>query len=297
MIHYTIANHLIQVSGTGINQVFGFLPFVSTNHTEREPILQVQLGVPLLNWDIAPLQQFFFGEDQDVPCSFAVNNGVYLLRMEQPEATPSLLTVTKHKGCFIAKTNMDNQSRSDLLRFACWIAFGIACVHHQTLAIHASTLSYEGKSILFLGESGTGKSTHTRLWLDHIAGTELLNDDSPFVRILDDRTVSVFGSPWSGKTPCYKNIHTPVAAIVRLSQAPYNRIKLLKGIAALGALLPSCPPAFAYDETLMGHITGILSTILQQVPVYALECLPNREAAYLVHKTVMERGFDSVIAS
>jgi hypothetical protein len=297
MIHYAIANHLIQVSGTGLNHISGFRPFISTDDTGREPILQLQLSVSLLNWNIDPLHQFYYGEGENVICSFAVNGGEYLLRMERPGAAPLLLTVVKHKGSFIAKTNMDVQSRGDLLRFGLWTAFGIACVQHQTLAFHASTVSCKGKSVLFLGESGTGKSTHTRLWLDHIAGTELLNDDSPFVRIVDDNTVSVFGSPWSGKTPCYKNMNTPVAAIVRLSQAPYNRIKLLKGIAALGALLPSCPPAFAYDETLMGHITGILSAILQQVPVYALECLPNREAAYLVHKTIMERGCDSVIAS
>ena len=292
MTCYSIGGHIVEVSGKGLGHIPGFLPFVSTDDSYREPVLQLQLGVPLLNHSESfetkssskLLQQFFFGENADVPCSLAVNNGEYLLRMEKPGYAESLVSIAKHNGVFVAKTNMNSESRVDLLRFGVWIAYGIAALHHQTLALHASTVIYKGKSILFLGESGTGKSTHTRLWLDHIAGAELLNDDSPFVRIMDDNTVSVFGSPWSGKTPCYKNINTPIAAIVRLSQAPHNRIKRLKGIAALGALLPSCPPAFAYDEALSGHIAGIFDVVLQQAPVYSLECLPDAEAARLVYE-------------
>ena len=144
--------------------------------------------------------------------------------------------------------------------------------------------------MLFLGESGTGKSTHTQLWLNHIPNTELLNDDSPFVRVMDDHTVSVFGSPWSGKTHCYKNKNTPIAAIVRLSQASHNKITPLKGIAALGALLPSCPPPFIYDEILLSKIIDLFNRVMKQIPVYSLECLPNPEAAQLVFKTLQESG-------
>ena len=288
MIEYSIAGCPIKVSGRGLNHISGFMPFVPAIYSGGEAVLQLQLGVPLLDWNVAPLHTFFFSDGEDVVCSFAVNNGNYLLRMEKLGAAPSLVTVMKHEDRFVAKTNMDHESNGDLLRFGCWIAFGIACIHHQTVALHASTVCYEGKSILFLGESGTGKSTHTRLWLNHIAGAELLNDDSPFVRIMDDNSVMAFGSPWSGKTPCYINKSAPVAAIVRLSQAPHNKITRLKGIAALGALLPSCPPAFAYDERMLGRITDILDVILQWVPVFSLECLPNPEAAYLMHETLYE---------
>jgi len=289
MIYYKLADHLIQVSGNGLYRVSGFLPFVSTGNAGKEPVLQIEMGVHLRDWDIVPLSVFPFS-NKDVTCSFAVNNGTYLFRMEQPGHTSALMEIKNQNGRILATTNMDEQSPPELLRFGCWIAFGIASVHHQTVAFHASTVCYGGKSLLFLGESGTGKSTHTRLWLNHIPDTELLNDDSPLICIMDDGAVSAFGSPWSGKTPCYKNKNTPVAAIVRLSQAPHNKITQLKGISALTALLPSCPPAFAYDETLFSNIISVLNIILMQIPVYSLECLPNPEAAQLVFDTLRESG-------
>jgi len=288
MLQYSIANHLVQVSGTGLNHLSRFTPFISTETNGKEPILHVQMGVRLEDRNVAPLYSFPFGAI--AICNLAVSEGTYLFKMERTGYRDLLMEIKNQNGRFFVTTNMDENVNVDLLRFGSWIAFNIAFAHHQTIALHASTVCYEGKSALFLGESGTGKSTHTQLWLDHIPNTELLNDDSPFVRIMDNHSVWVFGSPWSGKTPCYKNRHTPIAAIVRLSQSPYNKITRLKGIAAFGALLPSCPPAFAYDETLLGNITNILNVVLEQIPVYSLECLPNPEAAHLVFNTLKESG-------
>ena len=139
--------------------------------------------------------------------------------------------------------------------------------------------------MLFLGESGTGKSTHTRLWREHIPGAELLNDDSPIIRATDSEAL-IHGSPWSGKTPCYRNESCPIAAVVRLSQAPHNRIRRLRPIESIGALLPSAPPAFARDERLSDDTCGLLSRLIAQVPVYHLECLPDAAAAQLACRTV-----------
>ena len=94
------------------------------------------------------------------------------------------------------------------------------------------------------------------------------------------------GSPWSGKTPCYRNVSNPIAGIVRLSQAPQNRIRRLRPIEAIGALLPSCPPSFAHDERLEDAICRLVSQIVAQVPVYHLECLPDAAAARLSCRTV-----------
>ena len=172
-----------------------------------------------------------------------------------------------------------------LLRFTCWIAFGILIAPHKAVAIHTSTIVYRDKAVLFLGESGTGKSTHTRLWREHIEGAVLLNDDSPIVRIHDGKPY-VYGSPWSGKTPCYKQERHELAGCVRLSQAPYNEIKKLNVMQAYAALHPSCPPDFAYDEKLYDCISAVLNDVLTQVPVYHLACLPDEAAARLSCNTL-----------
>ena len=152
----------------------------------------------------------------------------------------------------------------------------------DTLLVHASAIEYDGNGYLFLGRSGTGKSTHSRLWLDHIKGSELLNDDNPIMRIIDGK-VYVYGSPWSGKTDCYRNQQIPVGGIVRLHQSPFNRITPLAGIKSYAALLPSCS-CMKWNHEMADAIHSTISKVIEGVPVYYLECLPDNEAAILCHK-------------
>ena len=107
---------------------------------------------------------------------------------------------------------------SSLLR----IAYSQAVLYWDAVSIHASAVFCENQAFLFMGKSGTGKSTHSALWLKYIPGTELLNDDNPTLRIVNGR-VYAYGTPWSGKTPCYKPLSYPVGGMVRLKQAPANR--------------------------------------------------------------------------
>ena len=217
-----------------------------------------------------------------------------------------LLAIESENGELVAEFDFDTQNNaavckafrqcnisinhsvfSAYVRFGLWFTLGIAATKHHIAAVHSSTIVYNGQAIMFLGESGTGKSTHTRLWRENIDGATLLNDDSPFIGLVDGKP-TVYGSPWSGKTPCYKNESYPLRAIVRLSQAPHNEISRTKGIVAIGALLPSLPPAFAYDGALKEEMFEILNKVLAKTEVYHLECLPNAEAAELVCKTLFE---------
>ena len=178
------------------------------------------------------------------------------------------------------------------LKFALWLAVGFVAIPRQTVALHSSVIIYNNRAILFLGESGTGKSTHTKLWLEHIPGSRLLNDDSPVVRIEfvgENKLVPfVYGSPWSGKGRCHLNERYPVAAFVRLQKHPANKITKLNKLGAFGALYPSFPPAFIKDDYFDEQICGIISTIIMTTPVYRLQCLPDSAAAELVKITVFK---------
>lgn len=170
-----------------------------------------------------------------------------------------------------------------ILSFGLWVMLGVALTKYNGLAIHSSAITMDGYCALFLGESGTGKSTHTRLWKECFSNAELLNDDSPIVRIIDNNIV-VYGSPWSGKTPCYKNRRYPIKGFVRLSQAPHNSIQRLTTLEAIGALYSSCPYVLMSDDRLNNAICGTLSTIIRHVPTFKMECLPNAAAAILSHQ-------------
>ena len=167
---------------------------------------------------------------------------------------------------------------------AIMVMYALATSNKRTALFHSSVVSYQGRGYMFLGHSGTGKSTHSSLWLKYIEGTELVNDDNPVVRILEDGEVRVYGSPWSGKTPCYRNVSYPVGAIVKLSQAPYNEIQRLKGINAYAAVVPSISGK-RWDRQLAEGLHETENLIAQYVPVWHLDCLPDEAAAQLCNKT------------
>ena len=172
-----------------------------------------------------------------------------------------------------------------LLRYVLWTAYGMAALHRGAVPVHTSAVVCDGKAVLCLGESGTGKSTHTRLWRENIAGAFLLNDDSPIVRAEADG-IYAYGSPWSGKTPCFRQERYPVAALLRIVQRPENTIKRLGVVEAFAALQPSCPPVLAHDEGCMDMTVDFISKVVSRVPVFRLGCLPDADAARLSHDTI-----------
>ncbi len=131
---------------------------------------------------------------------------------------------------------------------------------------------------LFLGHSGTGKSTHARQWLAAFEDAWLLNDDNPILRVMDDGQVRVYGSPWSGKTPCYKNAAAPVGAIVKLSQALENKIHSITLPQAYAYMLSSAS-GLKMEQTMADNMFETIKHIITHTPCYHLACLPNEEAA------------------
>ena len=157
----------------------------------------------------------------------------------------------------------------------------------DTLMVHASVIEHSEGGYMFLGKSGTGKSTHSRLWLSYIDDTELLNDDNPIVRLIEGETY-IYGSPWSGKTPCYKNRRLPLKAIVRLSQAPYNKIERLRPLQAYASLIPSCS-CMRWDRCSTDALHKTVENVISKVACWHLECLPDEAAAITCHEAVTSK--------
>ncbi len=165
------------------------------------------------------------------------------------------------------------------------LLFAFTSAHHGLLEMHSSVVMNGGKGYLFLGKSGTGKSTHSSLWLKHIPGTELLNDDNPILRLMPDGSARVYGSPWSGKTPCYKAKDVPAGAVVRIRQAPFNKIERLSPLQAYASLMASASSFRPFSHLAEGwHRT--LEGLAGTLPCYVLDCLPDQAAAELCYSTV-----------
>ena len=179
-----------------------------------------------------------------------------------------------------------NQSVPKVISWLIMVAFGQTSLLHHTILIHASVISCHENGYAFLGKSGTGKSTHSRRWLETIEGAQLLNDDNPAIRINNDGLVHIYGTPWSGKTDCYKSVKVQIQAFVRLRQAAYNQMISKNGVEAFLAVLPSCT-AIRWSKNLYSAMIGTLEAIVKKVPVFELACLPDHDAARLCHREIL----------
>lgn len=158
----------------------------------------------------------------------------------------------------------------------------------DTLLIHASTVVYNGCGYAFTGRSGSGKSTHSRLWLKYMEGSWLLNDDNPVVRLTEDGPY-IYGSPWSGKTPCWKNGSARLRAIVHIFQAPSNRIERLSGVRAYASFITSCS-SMKWERKVSDGINSTVGKLIGECTFCNLYCLPDRQAALLCGSEVAGEG-------
>jgi hypothetical protein len=175
--------------------------------------------------------------------------------------------------------------QSSIFYMATMLLYSLSTYASSTVLMHASAAVYDGKAYLFHAKSGTGKSTHNRLWQQYIPGAEVLNDDHPILRIEDDGSIIAYGSPWSGKTPCYRNAEYPLAAMVRINQAPQNAIKKLSLVESY-ASFTSSSATMKWERQMMDEMHKTIEHIITTVPCYRLDCLPDEAAARLCWSTV-----------
>ena len=174
---------------------------------------------------------------------------------------------------------------------ALMVMYALATANLDTALFHGAVVRNGGRGYMFLGKSGTGKSTHARLWMRYVAETDLLNDDNPVVRMYEDGA-RIYGSPWSGKTPCYRNEDVSLGGVVLLSQAPYNKIVRLRGVEAFAALVPSIS-GMRWDKKVADGLFRTENALAQRTPLWYLECLPDEGAARLCFDNIAIAGGNS----
>ena len=165
------------------------------------------------------------------------------------------------------------------------IQYTFATAGLGTLLLHASVTRYEGRANLFFGVSGTGKSTHSRLWHDYVPGSDLMNDDNPVIRY-EDGGFRVYGSPWSGKTACYRNVVAPVNAFVRLEQHPENRITRLEPLQAYASVIAAVS-TIRWNHDIMSLLVPTIERVAMTVPCFQLKCRPDREAVQVCKDAIL----------
>lgn len=211
----------------------------------------------------------------------------WLFEMVQPYSRHINARVRIDNSCRAAQIALRGNEQQCFLALnsALMLCYLLSTAKQDTVLTHASCVVHDGRAYLFLGKSGTGKSTHSSLWLKHIADTTLLNDDHPILRVDEQGEVTAYGSPWSGKTPCYKNESAPVGGIVRIKRAPENSIRHLNVIQAYASLTTSFS-GMMWEEVMAESRHRTIEKVIMRVPCYTLHCLPDEEAAQVCHAVV-----------
>lgn len=153
---------------------------------------------------------------------------------------------------------------------------------HNGMMLHASAVVMDGFAYLFSAPCGTGKSTHTSLWMEAF-GTDrvtMLNDDKPALRLEDGRWYA-YGTPWSGKHDVSANLRAPLGGICVLRRGAENQISPYGGAKVVFDLLEQT--ARPYGGEARGRLLELLSALLETVPVWKLICTPTTDAALLAH--------------
>ena len=279
-VYYIVAEHLfcVEAQENLLELLSNYEPFRSEKQDNPLFFLTVTQGKPVSF--IEELRQD--EEGQDIICGHTEQgDAVFEFRWDGCTAGWLVCSADYRQGTLYlsglqVKAAIDN---------ALMIQFAMASATLDTVLFHAAAVSLDGKGYMFLGKSGTGKSTHARLWLNNISGTELMNDDNPAVRTKADGTAVVYGTPWSGKTPCYRNVSAPVGGIVLLSQSPHNLITRLNGIGAYAAVVPSISGK-RWDSRLADGLHETENALASNIPVWHLDCLPDADAAHLCKDTI-----------
>jgi len=282
---YTVADLKFAISAEEetLALLTNYEPFL-TEEVCPHPLFHLTLGsIPESNEKVSV---FTDTSDDDMPRIEVYRIGTdWLLQISMYKESPVCAKIRATEDFSVATLEADPKSIKFAIDNAAMLLFAFTTAKLGVLEMHASVTVKDGKGFLFLGHSGTGKSTHSRLWMEAFDDARLLNDDNPVLRLLPNNEVRVYGSPWSGKTPCYINKNVPVGGIVKLSQAPKNEIRVLRLPEAYAYMLSSSSGLKIVPE-MMDALYTTIAAIIQIIPLHGLDCLPDTAAAHLCESTV-----------
>lgn len=289
---YKVAGLLFQVQMADDHPLWNHMgqyePFLTQD--EDEPIFRLDvvesIGDPL----IRPVYVTPVEPGEPVVNLYSTPEGEWYYEMAPLDTAPVCAVMISSSDFKSGKVVLEKGRNSMFgLNNSLMLLFAFRTAGMGVLEMHASVIKYKDRGYLFLAKSGTGKSTQSQQWLKAIPGASLLNDDNPIVRLLPDGTTMVYGSPWSGKTPCYKNDQCPVGAFVRIRRCQENRITPTD-IFESYANLYSSSSGFKADRDMADGLHKTLEGIVTSVPCYVLDCLPDEDAARVCAKGVVKNG-------
>lgn len=153
---------------------------------------------------------------------------------------------------------------------------------HGGFFLHASAVELDGRGYLFSAPSGTGKSTHTKLWQKCFGADRalIINDDKPAIKIEKD-VCMVYGTPFSGKTDENLNRCVPIQGICMLERGEENKIWRIEPSEAVPLILQQT--ILPRSEKMIDRLFPMIETVLGRIRIYRMQCSISQEAAKMAH--------------
>ena len=159
-------------------------------------------------------------------------------------------------------------------------------LEYDTVLMHGSAIAVDGKGYIFIAKSGTGKSTHTRLWRELFGKRAfMVNDDKPLLKIKEEQAL-VYGTPWNGKHHLSTNTKIPLKAVCILERGTENIIKQISLLEALPRILEQCYRPSGKDSLI--KILDLIDILSKTVKFYHLQCNMEPEAANVAYKAMTD---------
>lgn len=151
--------------------------------------------------------------------------------------------------------------------------------------LHSSFIKWNNKGILFSAPSGTGKSTQADLW-EKYEDAEIINGDKAGVRKIDDKWMA-YGLPFAGSSAIFKNKKAEIDRIIVLKQGKENKLTKLSPREAFIKIY-SETTLHTWDEEFQNNIINMISDLVQNIPVYQYECLPDKSAVDFLKQQIIK---------
>lgn len=142
-------------------------------------------------------------------------------------------------------------------------------IDYNVFLMHGAVIALGEESYMFSAPSGTGKTTHIKLWLQHVDDSIVVNGDKPMVRIVDD-DVMVCGTPWSGSEHLHTNVIKPLKAIVFMERGESNHIEEIDFSEAYPHLLEQT--YIPRDLEKAKKVLALISSMYKKVSFYRFQC-------------------------
>lgn len=233
------------------------------------------------NYRIADITASFRGEGQRLRELWAE------YQFDGDEAPEIIIDISSRHLTELQKENPDlsaDECASAII--SSW--FYEALFDFEGFRLHASAVVLDGKAYLFSAPSGTGKSTHTSLWLEYFGmeRSHIINDDTPIIRCVGNRYI-VYGSPWSGSSNINRNDSAPLQGIAFIERSQNNWIHPLSEEEAVFCLLNQARRTAV--PTRLNTMLSLLGELIKKVPIYRMGCTRGHSAVSMAYTAMLGR--------